>query len=274
MSKKKFKERKNNQHQHQAKSLRKALLAFFHEQAGKSFHFKQIVREVGPKNKAENKELFALLDSFEKSGKIRQLADGSYESTEAVQTLEGIVDHVNPRFAYVNTGGESDVYVRTQDLATALHGDKVRISIVSERKGQKAEGKVEEIVKRNRTRFVGRLELSPNRFAFVVPDFKKIYQDFFIYQDNVGKAKHNDKVLFEVTKWQRGRQRVAGIAPIGASIKRKIERLAAVDASAERPPERLFAHACASGGGSPILYTALISCVTLSRATLNQRRHP
>jgi len=179
-------------------------MEFFDDSPGSSFQFKQLVREVGAKNKVQNKEVFELLDSLEESGKIRRLADGSYASNRKVESLEGRVDHVNPRFAYVNTGTEPDIYIRTQDLATALHGDTVRISIISQRKGQKPEGRVEEIVKRNRTRFVGRLEMSPNRFAFVVPDFKKIYQDFFIYQESVGKAQHNDKVLFEVTKWGDG----------------------------------------------------------------------
>lgn len=204
MSKKKFKEKKEKRHQELSSGLRKMLLSLFEESAGKSLHFRQLVRELGAKNKAENKEVFRLLDELEESGKIRQLADGSYASTKKVETVEGVVDHVNPRFAYINTGEENDVYVRTQDLGSALHGDTVRISIISKRKGQKPEGRVEEIVKRNRTRFVGRLDVTPNRFAFVVPDFKKIYQDFFIYQENIGKAQNNDKVLFEVTRWGDG----------------------------------------------------------------------
>jgi len=204
MSKKKFKERKEKKHAAQATSLRKLVLTLFEESAGASFHFKQLVRALGPKNKAQNKEVFQLLEELEESGKIRQLADGSYASTKKAETLEGIVDHVNPRFAYVRIGVGDDVYVRAQDLGTALHGDTVRLSLISRRKGQSPEGRVEELVKRNRTRFVGRLELSPNRFAFVVPDFKKIYQDFFIYQENVGKAQHNDKVLVEVTRWGDG----------------------------------------------------------------------
>ncbi len=204
MSKKKLKERQQKRSKEQSGSLRRLLLTLFEESAGNSFQFRQIVRALGAKNKAENKEVFRLLDELETSGKIRQLADGSYASTRKTETVEGVVDHVNPRFAYVNTGAEEDIYVRTQDLATALHGDTVRVSLISKRKGQKPEGRVEEIVKRNRTRFVGRLELSPNRFAFVVPDFKKIYQDFFIYQENTGQAKHNDKVLFEVTRWGDG----------------------------------------------------------------------
>lgn len=204
MSKKKFKERKEKHRKEETKSLRRILLEFFDDSPGASFQFKQLIRELGAKNKAQNKEVFDLLDALEESGKIRRLADGSYTSAKKVETLEGVIDHVNPRFAYVNTGAEQDIYVRTQDLGTALHGDTVRVSLISQRKGQKPEGRVEEIIKRNRTRFVGRLEMSPNRFAFVVPDFKKIYQDFFIYQENTGKAQHNDKVLFEVTKWGDG----------------------------------------------------------------------
>lgn len=204
MSKKKFKERKEKRNRETSSSLRKMMLALFEENPGKSLHFRQLVRELGAKNKAENKEVFRLLDQLEEDGKIKQLADGSYASTKKVSTVEGVVDHVNPKFAYINTGGEEDIYVRTQDLETALHGDTVRVSIISHRKGQKAEGRVEEIVKRNRTRFVGRLDVTPNRFAFVIPDFRKIYQDFFIYQENIGKAQHNDKVLFEVTRWGNG----------------------------------------------------------------------
>lgn len=204
MSKHKFKEKKRKKQDEEKGSLREILISFFAENPGDSFHFKQLAREIAPKNKSANKEMFILLDALEASGKIKQLADGSYSSTKEVETLEGTVDHVNPRFAYVNTGTGTDVYVKTQDLATAMHGDRVRILIVSHRKGQKPEGKVEEIIKRNRTRFVGRLEMSPNRFAFIVPDFKKIYQDFFIHQENAGKASHNDKVLFEVTRWGAG----------------------------------------------------------------------
>lgn len=204
MSKKKFQERKHKQKQSEGQSLRNAVLNFFDDSPGASFSFKQLARQIGPKNKALNNQLFDTLEELEKSGKIQQLPDGTYSSTRKPQTLEGVVDHVNPKFAYVNVGDENDVYVRTHDLNTAMHGDSVKVSIIANRKGDHPEGRVEEIVKRNRNRFVGKLEMMPNRFAFVVPDFKKIYQDFYIYQDNVGDAKNNDKVLVEVVKWGDG----------------------------------------------------------------------
>ena len=42
------------------------------------------------------------------------------------------------------------------------------------------------------------------KYAFVVPDFRKIYQDFFIYPENTQGAKTNDKVVFEVITWGSG----------------------------------------------------------------------
>lgn len=204
MSKKKFKERKEKQHKEQSTSLRGMLLELFADNPGASFQFKQLARALGAKNKDANKEIFRLLDELEKSRKIRRLADGSYASTQKAATIEGTVDHVNPKFAFVRTGEDTEVYVQTRDLGTALHGDTVRLSIISQRKGQKPEGRVEEVVQRKRNKFVGRLEVSSNKFAFIVPDFRKIYQDFFIYPENIHGAKNNDKVHFEVTKWGDG----------------------------------------------------------------------
>ncbi len=116
--------------------------------------------------------------------------------------LEGTVDHVHPRFAYIVTGieGKKDIYVKTHDLQTALHGDRVEVELFRGRHGENPEGRVTKIINRARSRFVGRVEIAKH-YAFVVPDFKKIYQDFFIYAENINGAQADDKVVIEVTKW-------------------------------------------------------------------------
>jgi ribonuclease R len=116
--------------------------------------------------------------------------------------VEGTVDHVNPRFGYIITGieGQKDIYVKTPDLNTALHGDRVEVELKKDRSGGNPEGRVINIIKRARSRFVGRVEVTKN-YAFVVPDFKKIYQDFFIYTNDINGAQTNDKVVIEVTHW-------------------------------------------------------------------------
>jgi ribonuclease R len=38
-------------------------------------------------------------------------------------------------------------------------------------------------------------------YAFVVPDHRKMHQDFFIYPENINGARTGDKVIIEVTSW-------------------------------------------------------------------------
>jgi ribonuclease R len=205
MSKKKFKEKKEKKSKDEVKSLRKEVLELFDNNPGKTYDFKQVARKVGLKNKTLNKEIFKILDELVDDGKIKHLPTGTYVSTKKPKSLTGIVDHVNPRFAYVATGDPNlkDIYVKSSDLATAMHGDTVEVEVHKSRSGANPEGEVTNIVKRARSRFVGRVELSKN-YAFVIPDFKKVYQDFFIYPENINGAKSNDKVVFEVTRWPEG----------------------------------------------------------------------
>ncbi|GHM99943.1 ribonuclease R [Cytophagales bacterium WSM2-2] len=205
MSKKKFKEKKSKKEKEQKSSIHKSVVKLLNENPGKAFDFKQIARKVGAKNKLANKEIFETLDSLTEGGKIRQLSNGSYATTRETESIVGTVDNVNPKFAYIVTGieGQKDIYVRSRDLGSAMHGDRVEVELLGKRTGESPEGRVTEILERGRNRFVGRIELSKN-YAFIVPDFKKVYNDFFVYPENINGAKPNDKVLFEVTRWPEG----------------------------------------------------------------------
>lgn len=202
MSKKKFKEKKAKRDKKERSGLHSSVIQFLEESNGKAYSVEQLIRKFGLKKKSMIEDLFKLLDVLVDDGVVQQLDNGHFKSAKRASTVTGVVDHVNPRFAYVTTGeeGKKDIYIRSNDLATAIHGDTVEVEVFNKRTGENPEGRVSTIVKRGRNRFVGRIELSRN-FGFVVPDFKKIYQDFFIYPENLNGATANDKVLFEVVKW-------------------------------------------------------------------------
>lgn len=204
MSKKKFKEKKEKRNKKEQGGMYSTLMLLLEEMAGKAYSPKELVKKLGLKKKSLIEDLYKLLVGLEEEGKVEQLSSGQYKSTRTSKSkaVTGLVDHVNPRFAYIVTGeeGKKDIYVRSQDLGSAIHGDTVEVAMTNKKTGSNPEGKVTSIVKRGRNRFVGRIELSRN-FGFVIPDFKKIYQDFFIYPENLNGATANDKVLFEVTKW-------------------------------------------------------------------------
>ncbi|MFM7856999.1 MAG: hypothetical protein ACKO96_35020, partial [Flammeovirgaceae bacterium] len=151
MSKKKFKQQKENKGRNEIRELFDSLLAFIGSMEGKAYSVPQIAKKLQVKKKSLINELYGMLDSLVYEGKLDQLSNGSYKPAKSTKGIVGIVDHVNPRFAYVVTGEESqkDIYVQTRDLGDAMHGDTVRVQLLSgKRSGSSPEGKVVELIKR------------------------------------------------------------------------------------------------------------------------------
>jgi ribonuclease R len=184
--------------------LKSSIRQLLDANAPKALTEKFIVKKLGYKQKAINQQVPAALMQLVQYGKVVLTENGSYASSKQPEYIEGRVDHVNSRFAYIVTAAEEeDVYVKTQDLKGALDGDTVRVAAMPSGRGRKQEGKVVELLHRARTEFVGRIEFSP-RFAFVVPDNRKIHQDIFVPKSDVLDAQPNDKVVVEVVEWPKG----------------------------------------------------------------------
>lgn len=186
--------------------IRTTIIELFENNPGRAYSIKQLAKKIGLKKRDDIKTATFIIFELEDDGRIQELPNGAYaiKSAPPGKQVTGIVDHVNARFAYVRMGEDKpDVYVKTRDLGSALDGDTVTLSIIPGRHGEHPEGRVTGVLKRNRTRFVGKLELSKN-YAFVVPDFRKIHQDFFVYPEHINGAKTNDKVIIEVIEWASG----------------------------------------------------------------------
>ena len=186
--------------------IKDSILELLESQPGRAYTIKQIAQKIGLKKREDLKTATFLVFELEDDGRIKELNNGLYSIKGAATTgkLSGIVDHVNARFAYVRIGEDRpDVYVKTRDLNSAVDGDTVSLNTVPGRQGEHPEGRVVSVLKRGRTRFVGKLELSKN-YAFVVPDYRKIHEDFYVYPEHINGAKSNDKVIVEVIQWASG----------------------------------------------------------------------
>lgn len=128
-------------------------------------------------------------------------------------TLKGRLEVTRSGMGYVIVDG-GDVLVRPGDFATALNGDTVRVKVVKEniRTGKK-EGRILEVVTRKQTEFVGHLQLSTNH-AFFVPDTDKPMPDLFIPLIAVNGAKHKDRVVARLIKWEKTDKK-----PVGEIVK-------------------------------------------------------
>jgi ribonuclease R len=189
--------------------IRSNILSLIDDPKGRSISLKVLIRKLGLKRKEDIKRATQYLDDLVEDNRIKQLDNGTYTSNRASEELEGIVDHVSSRFAYIKTGLENDIYVKGSDLSGAVDGDTVKVVVFPTRHGSHAEGKVTEIVKRSRSRFVGKIEVSKN-FAFVVADARKIHTDFFVSPENIKGATNGDKVIVEVINWSSHERKPEG----------------------------------------------------------------
>lgn len=206
--------RKSNNQGQQAKGskvidaaqLAKKVLNFLDNNYGKEFNAKQIIKKLEIRDSIAKGGVEPMLHKLAAAGNISKSPRNYFASVKEPEFIEGTVDFVNPRFAFIKPDPKhelgEDVLIKEADLKHALDGDRVRIMVYPVKGSTgRLEGKVLEIVSRNRDEFVGRVEISP-RFAFVVPDFKKMHYDIFVHKGELGGAEHNQKVVVKLSDWR------------------------------------------------------------------------
>ncbi len=105
---------------------------------------------------------------------------------------------------------EDEIYISRGNTKDAIDGDEVLIKIIeASREDRHQEGKVLKVLKHNKDTFVGVFQKSRN-FGFVVPDDRKVNSDIFISKKNCGKAKNNQKVVAQITKFPQGNKSAEG----------------------------------------------------------------
>ena len=117
------------------------------------------------------------------------------------EIIEGNLSMNASGSAYLtSTNLPKDIYVHSSKTNKALHLDIVKVEVL-EGKSRGVEGKVIEIVKRFKTEFVGTLQVS-DRYAFLVPDSKKMPIDIFIPLKKLKGGLDGQKVIGELTEWK------------------------------------------------------------------------
>lgn len=198
----KNKRKKKTQTAIKGSRLQNQVLGLLEKNSSRSFSDKQIIKRLKITNKAARNIVIDLLEELTDKGKVKRLRNRSYTSSREPEYVSGIVDYVNPKFGYVNTAElEDDIRVPSEHMKFALDGDEVKVMISPRhRKGRRLEGRVTEIIKRSRKEYVGRIEFAP-KYAFVIPDNRKMHLDIFVPQDQINKASNMDKVIVRILEW-------------------------------------------------------------------------
>lgn len=96
--------------------------------------------------------------------------------------------------------GQSDVFISAEDLNGAMSNDLVEIRIFGHLKGEKARGRVENILKRHFTTVVGRMD--PDGAHYIVKDLSYAWgEDLLIPNNHVGVAKPGELIVAEILSY-------------------------------------------------------------------------
>ncbi len=189
--------------------LKGDVAAYFEINSNEAFTQRQVLDHFDVADRKLQLMMHGLIGELADEGRLTRLSDGSYQANADAGVLEGVVDHVNAKFAFVAIGSgtrDTDIWVPTEDLGGAVDGDKVKVLPFSDsrnRSQRRTEGKVTQIIERGRTELVGTIELWEN-YGFVTPDSRKLYEEVYIKKDKLGGAKNGEKVIVKLTQYPTG----------------------------------------------------------------------
>lgn len=158
--------------------------------------------------------------------------------------VEGKLDVTSHGDGYVIVEGrDQDIKISQKYMSTALDGDIVKVKLMGyHKKSNKPLGRIEEVVKRANTLFVGTLEEVAKNTYIIKTDSHSSRVDFFVELDDLNGAEPGEKVSCRLMQWDdvRGYPQAKVIQVLGKSGSNEanvLSILAEKQFHAEFPPE-------------------------------------
>ena len=190
------------------------ILKIISKDANKTFNYKQIAAALNVNDTKSRNEIIKELNRLKQKGKIEEAERGKFKIIAKSEYYEGTVDMTSRKTGYfICDELEHDVFIPFQNLNHALDKDKVKVYVYNRRSSRKPEAEVLEILERDKTEFVGVIDIQKN-FAFVTTANNKMYTDIFIPKDKIGEAENGDVVLVTMEDWPKKAD-----SPFGSVIK-------------------------------------------------------
>ncbi|QEM09902.1 ribonuclease R [Mucilaginibacter rubeus] len=194
------KRKKNNSSIHQV--LTQMVLDIFEQNGNTPLNYKQVSAKLNVRDSEAREIIYEILKDEVKKSVLKEISPGKFQLLELKTFIEGVVDLTNDGSAFIVTDDEfeSDIFIAPRKLRTALNGDRVKVYVYAKSKGKHKEGEVIEIIHRAKMEFTGVVKLS-ERYAFFIPDDRKMMHDIFIPITELNGAKNGIKAVAEITDW-------------------------------------------------------------------------
>jgi len=191
--------------------LTRLVLDVFEQNNNQPLNYKQVSGRLNINDDESRQIILEILKEEAKKSILKEITPGKFQLLELKTFIEGVVDMTNDGSAFIVTDDEdeTDIYVAPRKLRNALNGDRVKVYVYAKSKGARQEGEVIEIIKRAKLEFTGIVKVS-ERFAFFIPDDRKMQHDIFIPLGDLNGARNGIKAVAEITDWPAGAKNPIG----------------------------------------------------------------
>ena len=162
------------------KGLERKITSLISSPTFKEFNYKQIAFALGINDTKGRNDIIKILNIFLKKEKIIRVGRGKFVAPAAQgEVAVGVLEITSTGRGYVVCENlDDDVMVENKCLNKGLHGDQVEVLVGEKKYKNKYEGKIVNVLKRNKTVFVGVFEKN-KEYGFVNTRNARMYTDFF-----------------------------------------------------------------------------------------------
>ncbi|MDR0604532.1 MAG: ribonuclease R [Bacteroidales bacterium] len=186
------------------------ILTVFSKNPYQYFNYKQISAKLDISNQDEKELVRKTIEEMSQSNILVRGNRGKYKLNpiqvvaDSSNIIEGRISMKQTGKAYLiaNRPEIEDVFIAPNNTARSLNGDIVKVHLFPARKGHRPEGRVIEIVKRDKELFVGTIKESKN-ISYFIPDNTNMPIDILIPNQALHGAKTGQKVVAKITEWSK-----------------------------------------------------------------------
>ncbi|HLP55247.1 MAG TPA: ribonuclease R [Fluviicola sp.] len=190
-------------------SLFHIIRKLFQQQPDAVLNYKQVCMLLHIKDGESRKLVVNILSELNKEGFLKQDGHATYRYSNTQEIIEGELELTQRGSGFVTIDKKSaDVFIPPHAIGQAIHGDTVKV-VITKRSGERPEGRIVEVVSRERTQFVGTIMMK-DKFALLVPDNSRTGVEIIIAKENLNGAKNMDKALVKITAWPKSSEHPFG----------------------------------------------------------------
>ncbi|WP_142784530.1 ribonuclease R [Changchengzhania lutea] len=181
--------------------LTNTILSILKKERNQTFNYKQIASKLGVNDASSRNQIIKKLRDLQGKKEIEEVERGKFKAVVNTDYHTGILDMSAKGSGYIISDDfDDDVFIASNNINKSLNGDEVEFYVYKRRNRGKLEGEITQVIKRERSEYVGVIQLH-NNYAFVVPDSNKMYKDIFVPINKTLKAEDGDKVLVRLEEW-------------------------------------------------------------------------